>query len=201
MIHPLTLWVLDAAVEQCRRWRDGGLDVRVSINLSTRNLLDENIIDYVQNILRRHGVPATSLELEITESSIMADPKRALSALQALSALGIHLSIDDFGTGYSSLAYLKRLPVNSLKIDYSFVIDMLKDEQDAIIVNSTIHLAHNLGLEVVAEGVESVEVLGRLTEMGCDQAQGFHIGRPMDESLIGDWLTLSNYKIRQLTWV
>lgn len=198
LIHPLTLWVLDAAVAQCRRWRDQGLDVVVSVNLSTRNLLDEQIVDHVRNALTRYGVPAAALELEITESSIMADPKRALMALQAVSSLGVYLSIDDFGTGYSSLAYLKRLPVNALKIDYSFVIDMLADEQDAIIVNSTINLAHNLGLNVVAEGVEGPEVLQRLTDMGCDQVQGYHIGRPMDDAQIANWLTLAPFNVKRL---
>jgi len=198
LIHPLTLWVLDAAVAQCRRWRDQGLDLVVSVNLSTRNLLDEQIANHVHDALTRHGVPATALELEITESSIMADPKRALAALEAVSALGVFLSIDDFGTGYSSLAYLKRLPVNALKIDYSFVVDMLNDEQDAIIVNSTINLAHNLGLNVVAEGVEGTQVLQRLTEMGCDQVQGYHLGRPMDATQLLDWLALSPFQVKRI---
>ncbi|TQV86295.1 EAL domain-containing protein [Exilibacterium tricleocarpae] len=188
LIRPLTLWVLDAAMAQCRRWRGAGLNVRVAVNLSTRNLLDDQIVNQVERILANHQVPAHALELEITESAIMADPKRALEALERVHALGVHLSIDDFGTGYSSLAYIKRLPVETLKIDYSFVIDMLEDEQDEIIVRSTINLAHNLGLKVVAEGVESRAILEKLYGMGCDQAQGYYIGRPMTEADAGQWL-------------
>ena len=124
---------------------------------------------------------------------MMVDPNRALSALQRIHALGVTLSIDDFGTGYSSLAYLKRLPVQSLKIDYSFVVNMLEDEQDEVIVNSTINLAHNLQLRVVAEGVESEAILARLRAMGCDSAQGFYIGRPIAEADVDTWLQTSDW--------
>ncbi len=188
LIRPLTLWVLDAALAQCRSWRDQGLDIPVAVNLSTRNLHDENIVLEVRDALNRNQLSATSLELEITESAIMADPKRALRVLQMLDDLGVSLSIDDFGTGYSSLAYLKKLPVDWLKIDGSFVTDMLTDEQDSIIVTSTIHLAHNLGLRVIAEGVESEASLSQLQEMGCDLAQGYFIGRPMDAIELSAWL-------------
>lgn len=198
LIRPMTLWVLQEAVAQCRRWRDRGLNLKVAVNLSTRNLLDEHIVNQIEGTLSASGVPAHALELEITESAIMADPKRALEALEKIHALGVLLSIDDFGTGYSSLAYLKRLPVETLKIDYSFVVDMLDDEQDEIIVRSTINLAHNLGLKVVAEGVESKAVLEKLYGMGCDQAQGYFIGSPMTEKDVDDWLHQGNWSTLHL---
>ncbi len=188
LIRPLTSWVLDTALAQCRQWQDQGLNIPVAINLSARSLHDENIVYQVKGALIRHGVPASSLELEITESAIMADPQRALRVLQLMDELGVYLSIDDFGTGYSSLAYLKKLPVDLLKIDASFVTDMLSDDQDAIIVNSTIHLAHNLGLQVIAEGVENDTTLTELHSMGCDQAQGYYVAKPMDALEFSLWL-------------
>lgn len=193
LIHPLTAWVLEKSIEQCKRWHDQGLCLSVAVNLSARNLMDENIPKLVERLLKKYQLPPASLELEITESSIMTDPNRALRILDALHALGVILSIDDFGTGYSSLAYLKRLPVQTLKIDNSFVRNMLEDKQDALIVNSTINLAHNLGLTVVAEGVENSELLERLGGMGCDEAQGYFIGRPMPASNTDQWLIESGW--------
>lgn len=193
LIHPLTAWVLEKSIEQCRRWQDQGLSLSVAVNLSARNLMDDNIPKLVERLLNNYQLPASRLELEITESSIMSDPNRALRILEQLHELGVHLSIDDFGTGYSSLAYLKRLPVQTLKIDNSFVRTMLDDLQDELIVNSTIHLAHNLGLTVVAEGVETEEVLKRLQTMGCDEAQGYFIGRPMALNNADQWLVESGW--------
>jgi diguanylate cyclase (GGDEF)-like protein len=193
LIHPLTAWVLEKSIEQCRRWQDQGLSLSVAVNLSARNLMDDNIPKLVERLLNNYQLPASRLELEITESSIMSDPNRALRILEQLHELGVHLSIDDFGTGYSSLAYLKRLPVQTLKIDNSFVRTMLDDLQDELIVNSTIHLAHNLGLTVVAEGVETEEVLKRLQTMGCDEAQGYFIGRPMAVNNADQWLVESGW--------
>lgn len=198
VIHPLTMWVIEHAIIQARKWLDRGHEFTIAANLSAQNLLNDSLVDSLAAMLRRHQLPAQYLELEITESTIMADPDRALKALQEVHDLGITLAIDDFGTGYSSLAYLKRLPVSSLKIDCSFVKDILEDEQDSIIVNSTINLAHNLGLSVVAEGVEEEEILKHLNLMGADKAQGYHIGKPMNVGDVdlwlekGEWLRLTN---------
>lgn len=191
LIHPLTAWVLEKSIAQCCLWHSQGLIVSVAVNLSARNLLDENMPKLVRTLLQKYGLSASSLELEITESSIMSDPARALRVLQQLHDLGVQLSIDDFGTGYSSLAYLKKLPVQTLKIDYSFIRNMLDDRQDELIVESTIHLAHSLSLKVVAEGVENAALIDRLSSMGCDEAQGYHIGRPMALSQIDEWIAES----------
>lgn len=193
VIHQLTAWVIERAVEQCRRWQDQGLALSVAVNLSARNLMDDNIPRLVDRLLKKYQLLPARLELEITESSIMTDPTRALRNLEALHILGVHLAIDDFGTGYSSLAYLKRLPVQTLKIDNSFVRNMLEDLQDELIVNSTIHLAHNMGLTVVAEGVENEALLERLREMGCDEAQGYFIGRPMAVINADEWMVESGW--------
>ena len=149
------------------------VDEIVAVNLSVRNLLDAKLPGAVAGLVQKYQVPAKRLELEITESSIMADPAKARETLVQLSAMGVRLAIDDFGTGHSSLAYLKRLPVQTLKIDKSFVVNMGDDDNDHVIVQSTIDLAHNLGLEVVAEGVESEEVWNQLRLLGCDVAKGF----------------------------
>ncbi len=191
LIHPLTAWVLEKSIAQCCLWHSQGLNVSVAVNLSARNLLDENMPKLVRTLLQKYNLPASVLELEITESSIMTDPTRALRVLQQLHELGAQLSIDDFGTGYSSLAYLKKLPVQTLKIDYSFIRNMLEDRQDELIVESTIHLAHSLSLKVVAEGVENAALIDRLTRMGCDEAQGYHIGRPMALAQIDGWMAES----------
>ncbi len=177
-VRHLTLWMLEATARQWRSLSELGLK-SVSVNLSTRDLLDQELQNKVERILRRHGMPHAALCLEITESAIMDEPQRALATLNALSEAGFKLSIDDFGTGYSSLAYLKRLPVSELKIDRSFVMAMEQDVDDAKIVRSTIDLAHNLGLSVVAEGVENATVLRLLAELQCDQAQGYHMSRPL----------------------
>ncbi|MEC5385401.1 EAL domain-containing protein [Uliginosibacterium sp. H3] len=179
LIRPLTLWVARRALEQMREWHQRGLDLPVSINLSTRNLLDVTFPDSMAALLKEYGVPPHLLELEITETALIGDPNRAMSVVERLVDQGMRLSIDDFGTGYSSLAYLKRLPLHALKIDRSFVRDMLTDEQDAIIVRSTIGLAHSLGLQVVAEGVEDVDTLAVLREFGCDLAQGYVLSKPV----------------------
>ncbi|UTA49081.1 EAL domain-containing protein [Simiduia sp. 21SJ11W-1] len=187
IIHPLTEWVLEASIRQCREWHRRRFYVSVAVNLSTRNLLDERLPKKLEAMLAKNELPASALELEITESAIMEDPSRALLLLQQISDLGVRLSIDDFGTGYSSLAYLKRLPVQALKIDYSFVRLLLQDKQDEVIVRSTVNLGHNLGLHVVAEGVEDQATLDCLKEMGCNQAQGYFLGRPMPAADVPGW--------------
>jgi diguanylate cyclase (GGDEF)-like protein len=193
LIYPLTRWVLENSISQCQAWRRMGYSLGVAVNLSVRNLMDERIVGDLRKMLVLYNLPADALELEITESMIMHDPERALEVLEQLADLGITLSIDDFGTGYSSLAYLKRLPVRTLKIDYSFVCGMLQDKQDQIIVHSTINLAHNLGLYVVAEGVESAEVWAELKQLGCDAAQGFYLGVPMPALDSLEWLNQGNW--------
>ncbi len=188
IIHPLTQWVVESSIIQAKLWVDAGYKLSVAANLSAQNLLDDRFAEKLEVMLKKHELPAQYLELEITESSIMADPERALMTLQEINELGVLLSIDDFGTGYSSLAYLKKLPVTYLKIDSSFVKDMLDDEQDKIIVHSTINLAHNLGLEVIAEGVEDEHILHLLQNLDCDKAQGYHIARPMPVKDVQKWL-------------
>lgn len=195
LIHPLTAWVLEKSIAQCCLWRAENLRLTVAVNLSARNLLDENMPKLVNRLLQKYDLPASALEIEITESSIMIDPARALRVLQQLHELGVQLSIDDFGTGYSSLAYLKKLPVQTLKIDILFIRNMLNDHQDELIVDSTIRLAHSLNLKVVAEGVENEALVQRLTDMGCDDAQGYHIGRPMPVAQIASWIKNSTWKM------
>ncbi|HVF74739.1 MAG TPA: EAL domain-containing protein [Acidimicrobiales bacterium] len=188
LIRALTRWVLAASVTQCGAWQRRGLHLNVAVNLSVRSLLDVGLADEVESVLRQAGVSPTSLTLEITESSIMADPVRSISVLNRLADLGITLSIDDFGTGYSSLSYLKKLPVAEVKVDRSFVMNMSADQDDAVIVRSTIDLARNLGLRVVAEGVEDRPTWDQLTSLGCDAAQGYYLGRPMPIVQLDRWL-------------
>jgi diguanylate cyclase (GGDEF)-like protein len=188
LIVPLTLYVLDLALAQMRTWRDNGHDFTVAVNLSPRCLAEPNLTGQVIELLDRYDVPASSLELEITENTLASDPDRALATLTALSNAGIHISIDDFGTGYSSMSYLKRLPVSELKVDRSFVSGMLGDEGDNVLVRSLVELGHNLGLTVVAEGVEDQATLDELTAVGCDVAQGFHLARPMPADLLDVWI-------------
>ena len=177
IVRELTLWMLEATASQWPALRALGLHT-VSVNLSTRDLLDQELPFKIAAITLRHGMPPQALCLEITESAIMEDRQRAEATLAALSQAGYRLSIDDFGTGYSSLQYLQTLPVDELKIDQSFVKAMERNEGDAKIVRSVIDLAHTLELTVVAEGVESAAGMARLRALGCDAAQGYHIGRP-----------------------
>ena len=188
-IRVLTMWVFEEAARHWLTLHSEGIVLTLSVNLSTRDLLDPELPQKFDALLVKHRVPAEAFCLEITESAIMDDPARALATLNRLSALGFKLSIDDFGTGYSSLAYLKRLPVDELKIDKSFVMSMEKDLDDAKIVRSTIDLAHNLGLTVVAEGVENSKAWEMLRELSCDEAQGYHMGRPMPASDFVVWST------------
>jgi diguanylate cyclase (GGDEF)-like protein/PAS domain S-box-containing protein len=193
LIHPLTRWVLKAALLQCQVWYQEGLKIPVSVNLSARNLHNAQLADYLADLLRDSGARPEQLELEITESAIMADPQRALDAISRLRAMGLRFALDDFGIGYSSLAYLKKLPVDTIKIDKSFVIDMEKDQDDILIVLSTINLAHNLGLKVIAEGVETEKIWDRLFAFGCDAAQGYYMSRPLPAADVTRWLKESTW--------
>ena len=196
-VRQLTLWMFEEVARLLADPRTQGLALRVSVNLSTRDLLDPELSTRLADILVRHGVPASAFCLEITESAIMDDPQRAEAMLNRLSEQGFKLSIDDFGTGYSSLAYLKRLPVHELKIDKSFVMGMETGEDDAMIVRSTIDLAHNLGLTVVAEGVETAAILERLRTLACDEAQGYHIARPLPVDDFLAWQDGQAQQVRQ----
>jgi diguanylate cyclase (GGDEF)-like protein len=188
LIEPLTHYVLDAALRQCHHWRQAGHELSVAVNVSARRLLDLDFPDEVAATLTRWRVPARLLVVEITESTIMADPTHALEILGRLNAMGVQLSIDDFGTGYSSMAYLKNLPLHELKIDRSFVAQMTSDSRDAVIVHSTIDLGRNLGLRVVAEGVEDQATWQALAALGCDAIQGYHISRPVPPDHLINWL-------------
>ena len=185
LVHPLTRHVLAAALAECRRWLDLGIELPVAVNLSARTLLDRNFAHDVEQMLAYWRVPGHLLELEVTETAVMADPERARALMELLAELGVVLAIDDFGTGYSSLVSLRTLPVHDLKIDRMFVTEMLSNPNDAFIVRSVIALAHDVGLRVVAEGVESAETLDALRELGCDVAQGYHLGRPMSGPELG----------------
>ncbi|WP_298013281.1 EAL domain-containing protein [uncultured Castellaniella sp.] len=188
LIHPFTRWVVDQAVAACVRLQAVRPGVIMAVNISARNLLDEYFPQQVEDALAQHSLDPALLELEVTESVIMADPARSLRTLYALHALGVRLSIDDFGTGYSSFAYLNRLPVDALKIDQSFVAGMAGDSDLRAIVRSIIEMSHTLGLQVIAEGIETRAVQDMLRDLGCDVGQGYGIGRPMPEERAAAWL-------------
>jgi EAL domain-containing protein (putative c-di-GMP-specific phosphodiesterase class I) len=176
-------------LRQLAEWRTTTeLDLRIAVNVTARNLHDPSFPVDVARLLETHHVAPGALLLEITENSVMADPNRVLGVLKALRVMGVELALDDFGTGYSSLAYLKRLPVHELKIDKSFVMNMAEDESDAVIVQSTIGLARNLGLRVVAEGVEDQAAWDSLAALGCDIAQGYYLSRPVPGTQLTAWL-------------
>ena len=188
LIKSLTLAVIDLAVEQAARWQAAGTPLTVAVNVPVRSLLDPAFPGQVAERLAREALPPSSIAIEITESTMLADPDAALAVLSALGAMGVKMAIDDFGTGYSSLAYLKRLPVSELKIDRTFVCNLVDGRNDEVIVRSTIELGHNLGLRVVAEGVEDEETLHELRRLGCDEAQGYHLSRPVPAAELERWL-------------
>lgn len=188
VIRPLTHWVLQEAIRQGSLWLQRGLRLHIAVNVSVRNLLDEKLERVICECLSEHTFPADLLELEVTESALMTHPAQAMSLLHSLRALGVSIAIDDFGTGYSSLAYLARLPVTTLKVDQSFVKDMVHAKSEAQIVRSIIGLAHQCELSVVAEGVEDEATLQALAEMGSNHAQGYFIARPMPADQLGDWV-------------
>lgn len=187
LIKPLTTWVFNEALRQCRAWRQNGIELSVAVNISARNL-EPALPGQVAAMLQTYNLTPPSLEIELTEGTIMKDPLHAKEILRRLSDIGIKIAIDDFGTGYSSLSYLSKLPVDQIKIDRSFVIDMAADEDAAVIVRSTVDLGHQLGLEVIAEGVENEDILSRLGALGCDSAQGYYFSRPLRAPELAKWL-------------
>ena len=196
LIHPLTRWIIDKSLEQCVQWHEQNLKIGVAINLSARSLEDNGILDAIRTGLRTSGIDSSYLSVELTESAVMADPYHAMNILGKLSAMGIQIAVDDFGTGYSSLAYLKKLPVSEIKIDKSFIIDMNHDTNDEVIVHSTIDLAHNMGLLVTAEGVESEETMNKLIKLGCNQAQGHYLCEPCSAEDLSKWFFKSPWGLR-----
>ena len=188
LIRPLTDWLFNRALEQCRNWQDEGAPVHLALNVSARSLLEHGLPAKVQAALDKWDVDARFLKIEITESSIMADPAHALAILSLLQSMGVRLSVDDFGTGYSSLTHLRELPIDEIKIDKSFVTHMTENDADAAIVRTVIDLGHNLGKQVCAEGVEDEATWLMLRELGCDLAQGYWIARPMPAAKLREWL-------------
>jgi diguanylate cyclase (GGDEF)-like protein len=187
-IKTITAWVVDAAVKQAAAWRAQGREMRVSVNISAQDLLNPDLVYIVGAALARYELPSQLLALEITESDIMRDAARAIEVMKRIGTAGVRRSIDDFGTGYSSLAYVKQLPVDELKIDRSFVRNLATDGKDRAIVLATIELAHNLGLEVTAEGVEEQKAAEILAQLGCDMIQGYLVARPLEPAALETWL-------------
>jgi len=194
LIRPLTYWVIKAAIAQQEKWYEAGISFSIAINLSMHNLHDADFISELERLLEETPVPNSSFEFEITESTIMSDPDYVVKVLEKLGALSVSIAIDDFGTGYSSLSLLKKLPVHTLKVDRSFVMDMATDSDDKAIVQSIIDMSHTLGLNVIAEGVEDGTVTKLLDQLGCDQIQGYYISRPLPAAQIDPIL-------ENLTWV
>jgi diguanylate cyclase (GGDEF)-like protein/PAS domain S-box-containing protein len=197
LIKPMTDWILDKALQQCREWQDEGAPIHVAVNVSAKSLLEETLPAKVQSLLDKWNIDPRFLKIEITESSIMADPAHALAIMSMLQSMGVRLSVDDFGTGYSSLTHLRELPIDEIKIDKAFVLGMLTSDADAAIVRTVIDLAHNLGKQVCAEGVEDGETLRRLEEMGCDLAQGYFISRAVPAAALMTWLTENSWGLKR----
>lgn len=192
VMRQITLWVLRTALQQMEAWQKSGFPQHVAVNLSVRNLGDENLPQDIREILAAHSVPPAHIILEVTESGMMVNPRLAQDVLNKLNALGLASAIDDFGSGFSSLAYLKSLPATEIKIDKSFVLNMTHDESDAVIVHSTIALAHNMGYRVVAEGVANAEILELLQVLGCDVVQGFYFSKALPAEQVIPWVQQHN---------
>ncbi len=190
LINPITDWVLRTAITQCKAWQTAGVGLRIAVNATARSFQDPRFVDKLETLLCDAGscLAPDWIEIEITENILMAEIEHGARAIGRLRDLGVGVAIDDFGMGYSSLAYLKKLPIRSIKIDRSFVMNMAEDDNDAVIVRSTIDLAHNLGFQVVAEGVENQDALDLLDLLGCDQVQGYHIGHPLPADALILWI-------------
>ena len=195
LINKLTIFMLNTSLKEAREWRGIGASLVVSINLSATNLLDDVLVENIQRCINLWDAAPENLIFEITESGMMDNPEISLQIMNDINEIGARCSVDDFGTGYSSLAYLKQLPVAELKIDKSFVLNMLHAEEDNLLVNSIINLAHNFNLSVTAEGVENSDILKKLTEMNCDLAQGYYIGKPMPSEQFKQWMKDSGWVI------
>jgi EAL domain-containing protein (putative c-di-GMP-specific phosphodiesterase class I) len=196
LIRPISDWLLDRALQQSSIWHEAGAPVHMAVNLSAKSLQEQTLPAKIQGLLTKWNVDARFLKIEITESSIMADPAHALAIMSMLQSMGVRLSVDDFGTGYSSLTHLRQLPIDEIKIDKSFVTGMLQSDADAAIVRTVIDLAHNLGKQVCAEGVEDEGTWRRLGEMGCDLAQGYWISRPLSAGDLMKWLDETAWGLR-----
>ena len=193
LISPLTHWVLDAAFSQAYAWHAAGFDQPLAVNLSAHDLRDPSLFEHIRGLFATWGLAPRSIEFELTESALMEDPAGAQQTLTRLKQLGVELYIDDFGTGYSSLSYLRHLPVDAIKIDQSFVASMIASDDSAIIVRSTIELGHNLGLGVVAEGVENARIWEELAHLGCDVAQGYYVSPAIPAAAVQDWERTSRW--------
>jgi EAL domain-containing protein (putative c-di-GMP-specific phosphodiesterase class I) len=190
LISPITDWVIQTALQQCNAWHRQGVDLSMAVNISAPAFQNPRLVDHLQDLLRQRDscIQDGRFEIEITENILMADIEHGSKVVKQITELGATVAIDDFGTGYSSLAYLKKLPIHSIKVDKSFVLNMADDENDAIIVRSTIDLAHNLGRNVVAEGVENRQTMDMLMELGCDNAQGFFMSHSLPAKELSGWL-------------
>ena len=197
MIRAVSSWVLTSVLQQLAQWRESGLRLPVAINLSPRNLQDAGLLESLERFCTHWQLERGMLEVEVTENAIAENAEQARASLLQLRALGIPVFIDDFGTGYSSLSTLKTLPFSAVKIDKSFVLEMLEDRDAATIVRTTIKLAHDMDLTVIAEGVENEAMWIELKELGCDAGQGFYMGKPMPENEVTQWLATSNWGIPQ----
>lgn len=191
MMEPLTRWVLNAALEQHDRWRRQGRELPVSVNLSASTLHNVDFPASVESLMNKWQVEPRNLILEITESAIISDAAHATNTVARLHGMGVTISVDDFGTGYTSLAYIRKLPVTEIKVDKSFVLNMTRNTDDAVIVRTIVELGHNLGLRVVAEGVEDAETFEHLAQLGCNVAQGYYMSRPADPATLEAWLERS----------
>ena len=195
LINKLTISMLNTSLKEAREWRGIGANIVVSVNLSATSLLDDVLVENIQRSINLWDASPDNLIFEITESGMMANPDVCLQIMKDINSIGVRCSVDDFGTGYSSLAYLKQMPVAELKIDKSFVLNMLDSEEDNLLVNSIINLAHNFNLSVTAEGVENSGILKQLTGMDCDFAQGYYIGKPMPNEQFKQWMKNSGWII------
>jgi EAL domain-containing protein (putative c-di-GMP-specific phosphodiesterase class I) len=199
MIKQLTLWVLKRAFRDCADWRKQGIELKISVNLSAKDFHDPELPDLIAGVAASAAIKPEWIMLEITEGSVMNDPESSLEIIERLHRMGYQFSIDDFGTGHSSLAYLKKMPLTELKIDKSFVVDIMNSENDATIVKATINLAHNLGLQVTAEGVENKEIMAKLKDYGCDVVQGYYLNEPLSVTDFNKWMNSSQWQVNQTT--
>ena len=192
LINHITYWIIETTAKYNKKLKESGIDIKITINLSVYNLQENDFVENIINIFKKNEISASNFIMEITESVMMTNPKKSIDVLNKLDELGIEITVDDFGTGYSSLAYLKQLPLSKLKIDKSFIMDMIHDDNDAMIVRSTIDLAHNLGMQVVAEGIEEKENLDLLNILDCELGQGYFISHPLPDDEFETWVIKQN---------